>query len=388
MKQPNAIAKYIDKPKSYVIGLMSGMSMDGVDLAFVSIEGEFPNLKVRLLNSHFKAYGPVVQQRLKASHSASLEEISKLNFVVAREFSSCVNDFLKKESIKPSAVDLIGSHGQTLYHSSQLNENTPSSLQVGSPSLIAELTGIPTVGNFRVRDMVVGGQGAPLVCLADHVLFRDSNGPVILNNLGSISNVSVVTENINEMLAFDTGPANMAIDFFASKVPGNISGLDTDGSISKNGAVVPGLLNELLSADFFLRAPPKAAGYNEFGPARLEKISKMHLIGLKPEDLVRTGVEFAALTLSQAYRKFVLPRFPNPHKVLFSGGGIYNLTLMNRIGELLPELKIETMLSEFADAKEAISFAILAHQTINSCTGNVIAATGARRPVVLGEIAF
>ncbi|MFN8790005.1 MAG: anhydro-N-acetylmuramic acid kinase [Bdellovibrionales bacterium] len=386
MNRLEGLAKFPMKTKSYVIGLMSGMSIDGVDLAFVSISGHFPDLEVKLLKSYFRPYNKGLQKRLQDAQNANAEEISKLNFVVAREFSDCVNEFLANESIAVSQVDLIGSHGQTLYHSSDLGETTPSSLQVGSPSIIAELTGIPTVGNFRVRDMVAGGQGAPLVCLADYILFRNSQGPVILNNLGSISNVSVVTDDIEQMLAFDTGPANMAIDFFARKVPGNDLGIDRDGSISKIGKVIPALLNDLLAIDFFNRVPPKAAGYTEFGPVLLEALSKKHF-SEAPEDLVRTAVEFSAVSIEQAYRKYVLPRFSKPLRVLFSGGGIHNQTLMQQIQLRLPELKIESLESEFADSKEAVSFAILAHQTICGNAGNVTAATGAKRPVVLGEIA-
>jgi anhydro-N-acetylmuramic acid kinase len=386
MKGIKRLADLVHKPKLLVIGLMSGMSADGVDLALTSIEGSYPNLKIQLLGSHYRPYPKDLKEKILASQDGRTADVSKLNFVVAKETSLCVREFLHKKNLSADEVDLIGSHGQTLFHSTSEDEAVPSSLQVGSPSLIAELTGISTVGNFRVRDIIAGGQGAPLVCMADYILFRRTDGVVFLNNLGSISNVTVVTENIDDMLAFDTGPANMAIDFFSRLVLGNGEGIDKGGQYSAQGSVVPSLLQDLMDSKFFDRKPPKSAGYQEFGPVRLAALAEKYK-SQKIEDLIRTSVEFTALTLSQAYREFVLPKFPDPKKILFSGGGVHNQTLMKRIRELLPELSIEVFEDEFADAKEAICFAILAHQTLFGGSGNVISVTGANKAVVLGEVA-
>lgn len=386
MKGVSHLAELIKKPRLLIIGLMSGMSADGVDLALTSIEGVFPDLKVQLLGSHCRAYSKELKASILEAQNGSTAEVSRLNFVIAREFASCVAEFLVKNNISADEIDLIGSHGQTLFHSTSENELTPSSLQVASPSLIAELTGIPTIGNFRLRDIVVGGQGAPLVSLVDYILFRKRDGVFFLNNLGSISNITVVTENIDDMLAFDTGPANMAIDFFARLIPYNKEGIDKGGSYSAKGCVNQSLLNDLMRSSFFNKTPPKAAGYQEFGPSMLSALAEKYK-DQKIEDLVRTAVEFAAVTISQAYRKFVLPKFPNPKKVFFSGGGVYNQTLMKRICELLPELLFEVFECEFADAKEAVCFAVLAHLTLHGKSGNVVSATGASRSVVLGEIA-
>lgn len=375
------------KPRLFVIGLMSGMSADGVDLALTSIEGTFPDLQVELLGSWYRPYSADLKADILRAQVGGTAEVSKLNFVIAEEFSKCVTEFLHHKGLAVSDIDLIGSHGQTLFHSTGTTESVPSSLQVGSPSLIAERTGIPTIGNFRVRDIVAGGQGAPLVAMAEYILFHKKHKVVILNNLGSISNVSVVTEHLEQMLAFDTGPANMPIDFFAKRVPGNSNGIDHSGHISATGQVIVPLLNDLMASAFYDKSPPKAAGYAEFGPTMLEPLLEKYC-GYQIEDFVRTSVEFSALTLAQAYRKFVLPKFPNPAQVLFSGGGVCNITLMTRIRELLPELRIETFEEEFAAAKEAVCFAILAHLTVHGHPGNVVSVTGANRPVVLGEIAI
>ena len=387
MKRVRPVDAAPEKDSLLVIGLMSGMSADGVDLALTKIEGTFPDLKVELVASAYRPYEEALKARVRRAQDGRTGDVSRLNVIVAREFAACVNDFLAKTGRSADDIDLIGSHGQTVFHSTAADDETPSSLQVGSPSIIAELTGVPTIGNFRVRDIAVGGQGAPLVCLGDFVLFRRPDGVVILNNLGSISVVSVVTERIDDLLAFDTGPANMAIDFFARRIPRNTDGIDRSGAISARGEVVPKLLDELMASPFFDRPPPKAAGYAEFGPERLATLAARfaeHAI----EDLVRTAVEFAAVTLADAYGKFVLPRFPHPKRVLFSGGGVHNQTLMRRIRELLPNLDIEVFEDEFANAKEAVCFAILAHQAWHGRAGNVMAATGARKPVVLGEFAF
>jgi anhydro-N-acetylmuramic acid kinase len=369
-----------------LIGLMSGMSMDGVDLACIEVSGCFPELAIKLTGTHFQPYSSALAARLRAAQAADVAEVSRLQFVVATEFASCVRAFLEREQLAASEVDAIGSHGQTLYHDTETTEHARSTLQVGAPSAIAELTGIITVGNFRVRDVAAGGQGAPLVSLLDYVMFRDPKGVVVLNNLGSISNLTVVTPSVDDVVAFDTGPANMAIDFFARAAPGNDPGIDSGGSLSAVGRCVDPLLTSLMSSPFFARPPPKAAGYGEFGPQTLAALAGPFL-DHRPEDLVRTGVEFAAATIEDAYRRFVLPRYGRPSRVIFSGGGVHNSTLMRRIAERLPELAVETMPAGLADCKEAMAFALLANETLSGRAGNIASVTGGRA-VVLGEVAL
>jgi anhydro-N-acetylmuramic acid kinase len=375
------LSRVLAKSERRIFGLMSGMSMDGVDLACVDVSGNFPDLKVTRVGTHFIPYQDSLRQQLQAGRSGNVELVSRLNVLVAEAFAACVNDYLSKAGMSPQAVDAIGSHGQTLYH--LIADRHSSTLQVGAPSIIAERTGILTIGNFRVRDVAVGGHGAPLVALADFILFRDPARPVFVNNLGSISNVSVVTSDLQEMTAFDTGPANMAIDHFASATA---QGVDLNGSISETGRPIPELLDALLQLPFFSRPPPKSAGYAEFGPPALERIARPWS-NYPVEDLVRTGVEFAARTIEQAYRSFVLPAYPQGKRIVFSGGGVHNATLMRRIAELLPDLTIEILPRDAADSKEAVAFALLANETLSGRPGNVASATGASRPVILGEIA-
>ncbi|MGE0633592.1 MAG: anhydro-N-acetylmuramic acid kinase [Pseudobdellovibrionaceae bacterium] len=386
MNLSHRLSQAIHKKSRMIIGLMSGMSIDGVDLAFAKISGDFPNIKVELLETYFRSYSNEFKKQLLNGQNSMTHEISKLNVRVAEEFAQCVNDFLDKTKISRSTIDAIGSHGQTLFHSTQSRDEIKSTLQVGSPSIIAELTGLLTIGNFRVRDIAAGGQGAPLVSLADYILFRDPKRPIALNNLGSISNVTVVTPDFNNMLAFDTGPANMVIDYYARLHPKNIEGYDRDGCYSKNGQCIPELLKVFVNLPFFFEPPPKAAGYDDFGPLFLDKAS-MNFKTMRSEDLMRTAVEFSAITLEQAYRNFVIPTYPDLKRIIFSGGGIYNRTLMNRLSELLPELKIETLSENLANSKEALAFAILANETLSGRAGSAPSLTGIRAPTVLGEIA-
>ena len=190
-----------------------------------------------------------------------------------------------------------------------------------------------------------------------------------------------------DVFAFDTGPANMAIDYFATLVPGNAEGIDRDGALSSEGQFIPSLLEHLLTAPFFARHPPKAAGYREFGPAVLTQAARQ-FPNARPQDLVRSGVEFAAKTLGNAYRQFIFPRYSGLDRVNLSGGCKRNRTLVRRIQEELIDVSVEVMSPEEASAKEALAFAILANETLSGRAGNIPGVTGAKRSVVLGEIAF
>lgn len=385
MNVTDRLLNVVKKQSRRLIGLMSGMSMDGVDLACVDIDGSFPDLRINLIGSHFRPYAADVIGRMQSARFGTTQDVSELNVLVASEFAACVESFLHSSRIDRDSIDAIGSHGQTLFHS--MDTAIPSTLQVGSPSVISELTGIITIGNFRVRDVAAGGQGAPLVSLADYLLFRDPEGPVALNNLGSISNVTVVTQSLDGIIAFDTGPANMAIDYFVRATGSSPDGIDRDGKISEHGRCIDGLLSSLIAAPFFDREPPKAAGYAEFGPPMLAAKSAPFMAS-PAADLVRTGVDFAAVTLANAYRKFVLPRYPTLRKIILSGGGSHNPTLVSEIKRQLPGISVEIASAEIADFKEAMAFAILANETLSGRPGSLPQVTGAGRASVLGEISL
>ena len=376
----------LNKSERRIIGLMSGMSMDGVDLAFAKCSGMFPNYNVELLGSSYRPYPPDTRARIKDSRKVDAAEVAKLNVLIASEFASCVNDFLYKHKITPSEIDAIGSHGQTIFHNTGSGIESHATLQVGAPSIIAELTGITTVGNFRHRDIAAGGQGAPLVAFADHVLHQNEPRPTGLLNLGSIANITVLTESYLDIDAFDLGPANMPIDFFAS-MDESLTGMDESGSVSMKGKVITQLLDEFLKIPYFNIAPPKAAGYGEFGPSVLTAISHPYRNRPLP-DLLRTAVEFSAQTIYWGLNTYILPKHKRLKTIKVSGGGIYNKTLIKRICEFLPDISITPLNHQYADAKEALAFAVLAHTTLSGMPGNIPHATGANRAVILGEIAI
>lgn len=372
------------KKSRILIGLMSGMSMDGIDLALVKCTGAFPDFDVELLDSDYKPYSAALRARLQAGRTAVVGEIALLNIDVAEAFSACLNEFLLKRGIDKSTIDAIGSHGQTVFHQTSQASEPRTTLQLGAPSLIAERTGLITIGNFRLRDIAVGGQGAPCVAFADYVLHRNE-GPVLLINFGSIANVTLIDGAFENIFAFDAGPANMPSDDFVARNDATRK-MDVDGKLAAQGTIIKPLLDELLALSFFQTPPPRAAGYAEFGPVILGRVFEMYR-HFPVSDLLRTAVEFSARTLARSIELYVLPRCPHLRIAKVSGGGVYNQTLMTRVRDLLPWLNIERLDRKFADAKEAMAFAILAHTTLNGEPGNVMGATGAKKAVVLGEIA-
>jgi anhydro-N-acetylmuramic acid kinase len=390
MNPSERLCRVIQKTERRIIGLMSGMSTDGVDLALVRISEARPGLKIQLLDAFFRPYPRELRRVLQKARSGTSKDICEANFVVGREFAECVNTFLRAYRISAESVDAIGSHGQTLVHLAPGHSRVASTLQAGFPSIIAELTGLITVGNFRVRDMVLGGQGAPLVPLVDYLLYASSERTIALNNLGSISNVTVVTPELQDVLAFDTGPANMPIDFFASVVSGNACGYDRDGVLSAQGTVLGDVLETLLHNPFFAQEPPKSAGYYEFGPEYLTAILGQ-FPGRSPLDMLRTAVEFTVETMAQAYEDFVLPKFPRLDRIVLTGGGARNPTLVSSFRRRIAPLQVEALCEDdgtFSDAKEALAFAVLANEVLSGRPTNVPGATGARRAVVAGEIAL
>lgn len=388
MNKIDRLKNILNKPGRRIIGLMSGMSMDGVDLALVDVSGTFPDLKISLLDSSFSPYNDDIKSQLREIVQGKFNEISKYNVIIGEVFAQCVLDFLKDRKIDPESIDAISSHGQTVFHDTREDSLVPSTLQIGSGSIIAERTNILTVHNFRARDIAVGGQGAPLVPLVDYLLYHEAGKVAAYNNLGSISNVTVIPDDINNVYAFDTGPANMPIDYFSRLVLGDVWGFDKDSVYSTRGKVSTELLEEVLSHPFFQKAPPKALGFGEFGPDYLSGIANKYP-NLSPYDFVRTALEITAMSISHSYKKFILTRSPQLDKIVFTGGGSKNSLLMERIRDLLPEFVVESMNDErpeFSDAKEALAFAVLANELLSGREGNLPNVTGAQKTVFLGDI--
>ncbi|MGI8767500.1 MAG: anhydro-N-acetylmuramic acid kinase [Propionibacteriaceae bacterium] len=372
------------KPSRLVVGLMSGTSVDGIDAALVKITGAGPGVEVELL-----AFGTYpLEDHLKVLVHNSFEgmarELCELNFLLGEAFAGAVANLCADADRPLIDVDLIGSHGQTIYHIPRSAPGVPSTLQLGEAAVIAERTGVPVVCDFRVRDMAAGGEGAPLVPYADFLLFAAPGSRRALQNIGGIANVTLVADRADELIAFDTGPGNMIIDALARAITGDPDAVDTDGRLSATGAVDEDLLAELLAHPYFSTDPPKTTGRELFGRNFADQL----IIGYDVDrltDLLATVVAFTADTIADAYRRFLLPA-GRIDEVLVSGGGVHNATLMARLTDRLAPIPVRTPPGLDPDAKEAVAFALLANETLCGNPGNVPSATGARHPVLLGKI--
>lgn len=387
-----------------VLGLMSGTSADGIDVALVRISEpqsrgsqSFP--QAHLLNFAAFPYPPAVREavlRLANGAPTSTREISQLNFRLGELFANAVLRACKKFRISPRRVALVGSHGQTIYHqgapTSFLGARTSSTLQITEPSIIAERTGITTVADFRPADIAAGGQGAPLVPFVDYILYRDSRIGRIALNIGGIANLTVIPPRAHprDAIAFDTGPGNMIIDALAAHFTHGRLRFDRDSQLAGRGHLQPEFLNELLAHPFFRKSPPKTAGREEFGAeyaSHLIALAKRRLIS--PADLIHTATVFTASSISRAIQDFVFPR-ARASELIIAGGGARNPLLVAYLAALLPSLQIipADAFGIPADAKEAFAFAVLAYEAFHQRANNVPSATGARHPVILGKISY
>jgi len=387
------IAELACKEPLRVAGLMSGTSADGVDAAIMDIRRR----DVRLLAFDTFAYSSTMRQSILAlcrPETARLDELCHYNHVLGEVFAEAVIELCDGSGIPLGSIDVIGSHGQTIYHDPKGHRfgrrTIRSTLQIGEPSRIAHRTGITTVADFRPRDMAAGGEGAPLVPYADEVLFRDERLCRAVQNIGGIANVTFLPPSgrgtQKGVVAFDTGPGNMVIDGVVRLITEGKRHYDRAGAMAAKGTVHERLLKEMLRHRFFRRRPPKSTGREAFGQQYCEWFhSKAHEGGLASNDMVATATAFTASTIALAYRTF-LPQVPD--EMVLCGGGAHNATLVRMLQRQLEGVRIRST-DEFGisvDAKEAVSFAILAYATIKGVANNVPCATGADEPVILGKI--
>jgi len=385
MARNNVIQRLMNKKRLRVAGLMSGTSADGVDVAIVDME----NKQVDLLAYATYPYPRGLRDRLFplfGLEGVGVEEISGLNFALGERFGQAVLRLCEEANIKLSSLDLIGSHGQTVFHNPR--GKVRSTLQIGEPAVIAQRTDITTVADFRCRDMAAGGEGAPLVPYADYILFRHPRRCRAIQNIGGIANVTYLPSRckIGEILAFDSGPGNMVIDGLTSIITSGKQKYDKQGRIAAKGKVNQIILTNMLKHPFCKRRPPKSTGREEFGLAYCRQFYKLAKAeGLQNPDIMATATAFTAVSIAQAYRKF-LPRLPE--EIILAGGGVHNQTLVRMLREELNGVSILMMdeLGINADAREAVSFAVLAYAAIKGVPNNVPSATGATGPVILGKI--
>ena len=366
-----------------VAGVMSGTSLDGIDVAIVDIQGK----RIRPLAFHSTRYPKAVREALLGVSNAMTHTatIARLHFLLGELYADAVKRASRRH--KPA---LIGMHGQTIFHEGSpveyLGRRVASTLQIGEAAIVAERTGIRTISNFRERDIAAGGQGAPLAPYVDYLLFHHRRIGRVALNIGGIANITVIPAGASrgDVLAFDTGPGNMVIDALVSRMTEGRQTFDRDGRIARRAQVHPRLLQSMLADPYFKLRPPKTAGREQFGQ---EFSSGLVATGLALDVLIATATECSARSIALAITAYASPDASKAREVIASGGGVHNRWLMRRLRDLLPGFDLGTSDAHGVDpdAKEAIAFAVLAHEFVMSRPGNLPSATGARRAVLLGR---
>lgn len=367
-----------------VIGMMSGTSLDGIDACLVEID---ENFGFKILNSHSLVYPEQVREKLlmTANNNASTKEVCYLDFVVGKLFAQCANELVSKSGLMSSQIDLISSHGQTVYHMPVEETiggiSSSSTLQIGNISVISELTGIKTVGDFRSKDMAAGGQGAPLVPFADELIFKKDISRAI-QNIGGISNVTILS-NECETFAFDTGVGNMLIDFYIQRFFDKP--FDKDGEIALSGNIDEVWLEELLKESYYKKLPPKSTGRELFNSEYALRI--LDNAPADKRDLISTITALTTRTIANAYKSFVFPKTKITELVL-GGGGAYNKAILRFLEKEMPSIRIRTHKDFGIDdkLKEALAFAMLGVCTIRGIPNNIPSCTGATKRVIMGTI--
>jgi anhydro-N-acetylmuramic acid kinase len=405
-----------------VLGLMSGTSADGIDVALARISGAPPRLNARLLSHTAFKFPPALRKeilRVAEQQPISAGELSQLNFRLGHVYADAALAACKKFKIAPRRIDLIGNHGQTIFHQGQpvpyCGRPTASTLQIGEPAIIAARTGITTVADFRPADIALGGQGAPLVPFADYPLYRHPELGRVSLNIGGIANVTVIPASAHpdQVFAFDTGPGNMLIDALVQQFTHGRRRFDKNAGLASQGRSIPALVDDLMRDPYLRLAPPKSTGREYYGAAFLAKV--LALGGrhrAKPDDLIRAATIFTALSVVDALHRFVVPK-TRIHQLIVSGGGAQNPLILAQISAALGAPLTPTVISSAAGnlssltryshpieillssqlgvpehAKEAFAFAILAYETFHRRPANLPSATGARGPAILGKISY
>ncbi|GBO51826.1 anhydro-N-acetylmuramic acid kinase [Pseudanabaena sp. lw0831] len=372
--------------KILAIGLMSGTSVDGIDAALVEISDRNNYLATNLISGHTYAYPADLRAEILAvcaGETRSLQQICELDDRIAESFAQAAIAIMEKGDRQP---DLIGSHGQTVFHRPPVGEQMGYTVQLGRGAVIAELTGIKTVSDFRVADIEAGGQGAPLVSMLDVLLLSDPTKYRVCQNIGGISNLTYLPpnsmENQDQVFGFDNGTGNVLMDMATQKLFGEP--FDRAGAIARQGKPDLDLINKWLEQEFFVIAPPKSTGRELFSPDYLEA-RLVECQDLSNYDILATLTEFTVRAIAKSYRDF-LPVFPD--EVLIGGGGGRNGYLMERLQDLLAPAIVKRT-DDFGmsgDSKEAIAFAVLGYLRLKERAGNLPSVTGAKRSVLLGKI--
>jgi len=370
-----------------VAGIMSGTSLDGIDVALIDIDDDgFDTVGFTTVPYPDDLRAALLAVSNRDTHT---RDIARLNFLLPELYAEAFFAACASAGEKPESVHLIGCHGQTIYHegapADYLGRKLACTLQIGDGSVLAERTNIPVVSNFRPRDLAAGGHGAPLVPFVDYLLFRSNERARVAVNIGGIANITVIPAGAapEQVVACDTGPGNMVIDQIAARATG--ARFDAEGAMALRGEVNLELLETLLADPFYAAKPPKSAGREQYGAAFVDRL---YAAGLSHDDAAATATMLTAATIADAIYTHANAEETEP-EVIVAGGGVHNPALMKALAAELPDCDVfsSAELGLDPDAKEAIAFPILAHETWHQRPGNLPSATGARRQVILGQLA-
>jgi len=411
-----------------VAGVMSGTSADGINVGVVRIErnrgkiirdsegseersiranaakhdlrlskmtSRESQLSISLLAHEEFPFPLRVRQmilRMMNAESASVADLARLNFLLGELYAEAVAKTAREHRLK---IDLIGCHGQTLYHQGTagpfLGRKLAVTWQTGEAAVIAARVGVPVVSDFRPADMAAGGKGAPLVPFFDYAIYRDARVGRIAQNIGGVANLTAIPAGAtpHQIIAFDTGPGNMVIDAVVQQLFNKR--YDRDGKIAASGTARKDVIERLLRAPFFRQRPPRTAGREEFGREYVGRFLQL-CRGASKKDVVATATALTAQSIADAIRRFVFPKRGGYRELIVSGGGAKNPTLTAMLQRELSSLEISVRFSdEFgipAEAKEAVAFALLAYETWHCRPSNIPSATGAKRPAILGRMSY
>ena len=382
------------KPGRVVVGIISGTSADAISVAVCRMRGggvpgpRGHGASVALIRYHEHVYDPAVRQQVRSAAALRTRELAELHVRVGELFADACLAAIAAANLNPAQVDLIGSHGQTVYHHSSVPEATRATFQVGDGDQIAERTGLPVVSDFRARDIAAGGEGAPLTPFSDLILFARRDGDAaarrVVLNLGGIANITALHDDPAQVFGFDTGPANALLDRLAVRLSAGQHAYDRDGTLARAGKVNRALLASLLESDAFLaRQPPKSTGFEMYGDDFLARAAEAH--GGYDADLMATLTEFTARTIAVALERFVVD--PPTSELIVAGGGIQNPALMERIVAAVAPVPVRSSdaFGVPAMAREAMGFAVLANEALLGHPTSLPRVTGARQPVILGK---
>jgi len=394
---PDALAGvrgYRDREEHRIVGIMSGTSVDGVDTVLARLTGMGTQCTHEILAYRETPFEPRLRDEIlhvAGCEQLPLERLMRLDASLGACYAGAVTDLLAAAGAAAGDIDAIGCHGQTIRHLPRdPGQRGALTFQIGSAPILAERTGITVVSDFRRRDAAAGGEGAPLVPIADWWLFRSDRETRVLLNLGGMANVTHLPKGCtpDEVSAFDTGPGNVVLDGLARLVSGGLLQRDENGQMASQGRASEALLSELLADPFFATEPPRSTGRERFGDRYASKMLELATaMGLNRDDVMATAVELTAGSVAMAVERFLVPRGA-VDAVIVSGGGVHHPVLMAALERRLKPARFSS-LSAFGvppEAKEALAFAFLAHLTLSGLPGNLTGATGALHPVVLGSI--